>query len=170
VNILTRLIKPQDNKEMEEIILTVSCEYGTYDPKKKSGSGAGAGDQEIKDLYSTYQGKGKKYWVIIDLETNKVLGGGGYMRLKGTKEEEKICEMQKLFLRKEARGKNLGKNLVELILKEAANDGYNEMYLETVKSMIEAKSLYEKYGFEHLSSPKGKTGHFQCTTFMSHKL
>ena len=70
--------------------------------------------------------------MVVD-ENDKVLGGGGYIRLKGTSEDEKICEMQKLFILPEARRKGLGKELVELFLSEAAKDGYKEMYLETVK-------------------------------------
>ena len=164
-----RLIEPKDNRQIEEIILGVSEEYGTYNPKSKSGAGAGAGDPELKDIYSTYNNKGSKYWVIED-EASKVVGGGGYTRLKGTIEDENICEMQKLFIIPEARGKNLGKKLVELFLSEAAKDRYKEMYLETVKQMKEATRLYEKYGFKHLTGPKGSTGHFQCSVFMTKEL
>ena len=169
MNYEIRLIEPKDNRQIEEIILKVSEEYGTYNPKSKSGAGAGAGDPELKDIYSTYNNKGSKYWVIED-ETGKVVGGGGYTRLKGTTEDENICEMQKLFVLREARGKNLGKKLVELFLSEAAKDGYKEMYLETVKHMKEATKLYERYGFKHLAESKGSTGHFQCSVFMTKEL
>ena len=50
-----RFIELKDNKQVEEIILKVSEEYGTYDPESKSG--AGAGDPELKDLYLTYKNK-----------------------------------------------------------------------------------------------------------------
>ena len=165
-----RLINPSDNKQMEEIILKVSQEYGTYDPNSNCGAGAGAGDVELKDLHSTYKESGSKYWVVEDEEKNKIVGGGGYKKLSGTKDEEKICEMQKLFLLPEARGKGFGKKLSELIIIEASKDGYKEMYLETVDSMKEATRLYEKLGFKHLNSPRGGTGHFQCSVFMIKEL
>lgn len=123
----------------------------------------------MKDVYSTYKDKESKYWVVED-ETGKIVGGGGYIRLKDTSEDERICEMQKLFILPEARGKDLGKKLVELFLNEAAKDGYKEMYLETVKQMKEATKLYEKYGFKHLAGSKGSTGHFQCSVFMTKEL
>ena len=169
MNYQIRLIEPKDNKQIEEIILKVSEEYETYNPKSRSGAGAGAGDPELKDIYSTYKDKGSKYWVIEDA-AGKTVGGGGYTRLKGTTEDEKICEMQKLFILPEARGKKLGKKLVELFLSEAVKDGYKEMYLETVKQMKEATKLYEKYGFKHLAESKGDTGHFQCSIFMTKEL
>ena len=164
-----RIIELKDNKQIEEIILKVSEEYRTYDPKSRSGAGAGAGDLELKDIYSAYRDKGSKYWVIEDA-AGKIVGGGGYTRLKGTTEDEKICEMQKLFILPEARGKDLGKKLVELFLSEAVKDGYKEMYLKTVKQMKEATKLYEKYGFKHLAGSKGSTGHFQCSVFMTKEL
>ena len=169
MNYKIRLIEPKDNKQIEEIILKVSEEYSTYDPKSKSGAGAGAGDAELKDIYSTYNRKGSKYWVIED-DTYKIVGGGGYTKLNGTLEDDRVCEMQKLFILPEARGNHLGKKLVELFLSEATKDGYKEMYLETVKQMKEASKLYEKYGFKHLSEPKGSTGHFQCSVFMTKEL
>ena len=169
MNYKIRLIEPKDNKQIEEIILKVSEEYGTYDPKSKSGAGAGAGDPELKDIYLAYKDKGSKYWVVLD-EKDNVLGGGGYIRLEGTNESERICEMQKLFILPEGRGKGLGKRFVELFLSEAAKDGYKEMYLETVKQMKEAVKLYEQYGFRHLPKSKGSTGHFQCSVFMIKEL
>ena len=164
-----RIIELKDNKQIEEIILKVSEEYRTYDPKSRSGAGAGARDLELKDIYSAYRDNGSKYWVIEDA-SGKIVGGGGYTRLKGTTEDEKICEMQKLFILPEVRGKDLGKKLVELFLSEAVKDGYKEMYLETVKQMKEATKLYEKYGFKHLEGSKGSTGYFQCPVFMTKEL
>lgn len=169
MNYKIRLIEPKDNKQIEEIILKVSQEYGTYDPDSKSGAGAGAGDPELKDIYLAYKDKGSKYWIVVD-KNNKVVGGGGYTMLTGTSEAEKICEMQKLFVLPEARGKGLGKKLVELFLSEAAKDGYKEMYLESVKQMKEAKKLYEKHGFRQIKRSKGNTGHFQCSVFMIKEL
>ena len=169
MNYKIRLVEPKDNKQIEEIILKVSEEYGTYDPKSKSGAGAGAGDPELKDIYSTYKNKGSKYWIVED-EAGKIVGGGGYTRLKGTTEDERICEMHKLFILPKARQKGLGKRFVELFLSEAAKDGYKEMYLETVKQMKEATKLYEKYGFKHLAESRGNTGHFQCSVFMTREL
>ena len=163
MNIQIRLIAQKDNKEIEEVIIAVSKEYGTFAP------GYGSYDPELKDLYSAYQGKGSKYWVIEDPDMRKILGGGGYAKLKGTNNEEKICELRKLFFLPEARGKGFGKKLVEIILEEALKDGYKEMYLESVKSMKEATHLYEKYGFNHLDKPIGNTGH-KCSVFMHKSL
>lgn len=78
--------------------------------------------------------------------------------------------MQKVFLLPEARGVGLGKQLVQLFLKEAAQDGYRQMYLESLSTMKEAVGLYEQFGFEHLPKALGATGHFQAAVFMIKKL
>lgn len=162
-----REITPVDNVEIKNIILEVSEEYKTYDPKSNSGAGSGAGDPELNDIYSTYQELGAKYWVIEDVTNSQIVGGGGYKKLKGS---EDIVEMQKLFLIPEARGHGLAKKIIELILQHAKDDGYIKMYLETASQMKEAINLYEKFDFKRLEKPLGNTGHFQCSVFMSKEL
>lgn len=164
-----RPIEPKDDQHMRDIILKVSQEYGAYDPSSKAGEGCGAGDPELQNLHAAYRGNGSRYWVIAD-ESGNVVGGGGYARLKGTHESDGICEMQKVFILPEARGGGLGKQLVQLFLKEAVQDGYRLMYLESLATMKEAVSLYEHFGFEHLPKALGATGHFQAAVFMSKKL
>lgn len=159
---LIREIRASDNAEIKNIILEVSEEYKTYDPKSNSGAGSGSGDPELNDLYITYQEADARYWVIEDLMTAKIVGGGGYKKLKGSD----LAEMQKLFLLPEVRGLGLAKQIIELILKSSKNNGYKRIYLETVSQMKEAVKLYEQYGFMHLEKALGNTGHFQCTVFM----
>ncbi|WP_333742770.1 GNAT family N-acetyltransferase [Paenibacillus aestuarii] len=48
-----------------------------------------------------YNQKGRAYWVALD-ESGKVLGGCGIAEYGLT--EEHICELQKMYLLKEARG------------------------------------------------------------------
>ncbi|MFA5834381.1 MAG: GNAT family N-acetyltransferase [Bacteroidota bacterium] len=61
--------------------------------------------------------------------------------------EDGICEMKRLFVREEFRGKGLGKILTEKILAEAKVLGYHTMRLDTLQRMETAQSLYKKLGF-----------------------
>jgi len=61
--------------------------------------------------------------------------------------EDGICEMKRLFVREEFRGKGLGKILTEKILAEAKVLGYHTMRLDTLQRMQTARSLYKKLGF-----------------------
>jgi GNAT superfamily N-acetyltransferase len=61
-----------------------------------------------------------------------------------------ICEMKRLYVRPEYRGKGMGKTLSERIIEEARKLGYNKMRLDTLESMKEANSIYRKLGFHDI--------------------
>ena len=161
VTYLLREIVSSDNLQIKKIILEVSTEYGTYDPNLNQVAGSGAGDSELEDLFNAYNESGAKYWIVEDALTKKILGGGGYKKLKGAS----IAEMQKLFLLPEARGQGLAKQIIQMILKSSKEDGYRQIYLESASQMKEAIKLYERFGFNHLEKALGNTGHFQCGVF-----
>lgn len=58
------------------------------------------------------------------------------------------CEMKRLYVKPEYRGRHLGEQLVRQIIEEAKKEGYQEMVLDTLKPMRAAIALYKKYGFK----------------------
>ncbi|MEY4540324.1 MAG: hypothetical protein RLZZ306_2081 [Bacteroidota bacterium] len=60
---------------------------------------------------------------------------------------EGVCEMKRLYVRPEARGEGLGKQLVEELINFAKKAGYKTMKLDTVSSLKEAIKLYQAKGF-----------------------
>jgi ribosomal protein S18 acetylase RimI-like enzyme len=58
-----------------------------------------------------------------------------------------VCEMKRLYVRPAARGLGIGTALVAAIIKSAQELGYTEMKLDTLPSMAEAFTLYERFGF-----------------------
>jgi ribosomal protein S18 acetylase RimI-like enzyme len=64
----------------------------------------------------------------------------------------KTCELKRLFLAPETRGLGLSKPLMEVALAHAKKLGYEEMLLDTLRSMKTARRLYEGYGFEEIDS------------------
>ena len=88
--------------------------------------------------YSPPQGE-----LLVALENDEVLGMVAYHRLTS-----KRCEMKRLYLTPNARGRHLGERLVETIIDHAKDSGYEEMVLDTIKPLKAAVSLYRKYGFE----------------------
>jgi putative acetyltransferase len=63
-----------------------------------------------------------------------------------------ICEMKRLFLRAQFRGKGLGRALCEKILTEARQIGYRKMRLDTVEPIMkDAVAMYRKLGFKEVA-------------------
>ena len=58
------------------------------------------------------------------------------------------CEMKRLYVLPEARGREVGLQLVGALLAAAERIGYREMKLDTLPSMVGAQALYAKLGFE----------------------
>lgn len=164
-----RPIEPRDSQPLADLILSVLKEFGCV------GEGYASADPELQDLYNNYSTyasntQDRGYWVIVDKETDKVYGGGGFAPLKGLPPEAVTCELQKVYFHPELRGMGFGRKMVEKCMDEASRLGYHTMYLESVGVMSSAVRLYEKIGFQQLSTRLGNTGHSNCLIFMSRPL
>ncbi len=61
--------------------------------------------------------------------------------------EEKICELKRMYVNPEFRGKGIGKQLLEKILELAKNYNYLLIRLDTLNYMTPAINLYKEKGF-----------------------
>ncbi len=66
--------------------------------------------------------------------------------------EPQICEMKRLYLRPQFRGKGLGRVLADRIIAEARQIGYQRMRLDTVEPVMkDAVAMYRRIGFQEIA-------------------
>lgn len=97
-------------------------------------------DEEMKHLETKYGlPYGRLYLAYCDGETAGCIG----LR----KIDERNCEMKRLYVRPEFRGKKIGKQLIQKIITDAKEIGYSYMLLDTLPFLEEAIHIYKKFGF-----------------------
>src|SRR5579862_906787 len=84
-------------------------------------------------------------------ESRVASGEAGIKVTDNTQADERICEMKRLYLRPDFRGKGLGRALAERILQEARGIGYGKLRLDTVEPVMkDAVAMYRRMGFREI--------------------
>ena len=102
-SITIRTIQPSDNAALAVIIRNSLAEFGANKP------GTVFYDATTDALYDLFQTSGSVYFIAE--EEGKLLGGGGIFPTEGL--PANTCELVKMYLHKDARGKGLGKRMIE---------------------------------------------------------
>jgi putative acetyltransferase len=153
-----RDIQKSDNEALAKIIRNSLKEY------REDLSGTVFEDPTTDDLFALFSVEPRSHYYVIEDQRGNILGGGGIYHSEGLDKE--TVELVKMYLLPSARGKKYGYQLINLSIRKAKEMNFKQVYIETLPELKEARSLYEKYGFEYITEPKGNTGHTGCDVWM----
>lgn len=120
-----------DCKAVQSIVFDALIEYGLV-PEPD------AADNDLYDIEANYTGG---FFGIIEHHGQIVTT----FALSELSDSE--AEIRKMYTVKDARGKGLGKWMVNYLIQIARDNNYQIVELETASSLVEAIGLYEKFGF-----------------------
>lgn len=123
-----------DGPAVRDLLFGVLAEYGLL------AEHAGV-DADLTDIEANYLSRGGLFDLVFDPGDRLIGMVGLYPREVG------VAELRKMYLLKSARGKGLGKMLLERVLTRARELGFRRIELETSSKLVEAIALYKKYGF-----------------------
>lgn len=98
-------------------------------------------DEEMADIRSMYGPPEGTLLLAID-DGGEAVGCIGYRKLA-----EGVCEMKRLYVVPSARGQQVGRKLVLMLLDCARDAGYRQMQLDTLPKLATAIALYREIGF-----------------------
>lgn len=97
-------------------------------------------EKELSELSLQYgPPDGRAYLALIDGEAV------GCVAVR--KFQPAVCEMKRMYIRTDHRGRGLGRVLAKRVVEGARDLGYGRMRLDTLGSMKEATRLYRSMGF-----------------------
>lgn len=83
--------------------------------------------------------------LLLAMDGQKAVGCGALRNMAPM--TDRTCEMKRLYLRPEARGRGIGKRIAHRLIREAVGLGYAAMVLDTLDRLTAAIHIYESLGF-----------------------
>jgi len=124
-----------DCKRVADLVYTVLGEYGLKpDPQ--------CTDADLKNIEQSYLNRGGVFYVLEEKDRS-IIGSYGLYPM-----EAGACELRKMYLHRDYRGKGHGRYMLEDALAKARQLGFTKITLETASVLKEAIRLYESYGFK----------------------
>lgn len=102
-------------------------------------------DKELEHLEDKYGRPFGRLYIVYD--DHQLVGCIGLRKI-----DDVYCEMKRLYVRPSFRGQHIGSILIECIIDEAMQIGYQYMLLDTLPFLKSAIYLYRRFGFYEICS------------------
>lgn len=155
--IIIRTIKERDNTAIAAVIRKTLEEFDAAHP------GTVYYDETTDRLFQLFSQTPRSVYFVAEKD-GEVVGGGGIFPSAGLPDD--TCELVKMYLLPQVRGIGLGKRIIQQCIAFAGEEGYKNIYIETMPELQQAMKTYEKFGFNYLPGPMGNTGHTGCSLWM----
>jgi len=135
------IIRPATNKDIlsiKNIVFNTLTEYG-LNPQLHGK------DSDLDDIERNYFATNGYFGVTVNIRANISVGTFGLFTLNTD-----ICELRKMYLLKEMRGRGLGKFILNTAIKTAEEKHFKKIILETISPLTVAIALYKQYGFKEV--------------------
>jgi putative acetyltransferase len=135
-----RTARSEDSAAIRALVESVLREYGLpFD--------AADTDADLADVQASYEDRGGVLYVV-EAPAREIVGCGGLFPVSAGS-----VELRKMYLLPTARGRGLGKELLNRLLADARRLGYKRVMLETNSVLKEAIALYRRFGFVPVVRP-----------------
>lgn len=113
--------------------------------------------RRLQDLSGVYASEGNLLYVAKVGALGLPVACVGLGPLHGLPLSEGLGEIRDLVVEKSHRSKGLGSRLLSACIEQARQIGYQRLYLETSKSMVNARKLFVRSGFRAVRDMKSTT-------------
>ncbi|TAD80727.1 MAG: GNAT family N-acetyltransferase [Oscillatoriales cyanobacterium] len=128
--------QPGDRQAAADLIRDVLAEYGLgWEP-------IGA-DYDVLEVERCYQDVGGEFWVVM--QGDRLVGTAAYYPIQ---RGDRAVEIREMYLLPEARGRGLGRWLLQQLETAAADHGFYMAWIETGTVLQAAVQLYETSGYQ----------------------
>ncbi len=135
----------QDLEKIKKLIFGVLHEYGLNIFPNTT-------DADLTDIEKSYFSNGGVFYVL-ESDEGKIIGSIGLYNINNQE-----CELRKMYLSSSFRGKGIGRELLEFLLKKATEMSFKKIILETNSKLEMAINLYKKFGFKKFDLNKYSSG------------
>lgn len=127
---------PSDRETASAVIRDTLAEYGlAWEPSRA--------DWDVIEVEASYLEVGGEFWVVE--QQGKIVGTAAYYPIK---RGEMAVEIRKMYLLPIARGKGLGRYLLQELENAIKIRGFQAIWIETASVLKKAVQLYESSGYQ----------------------
>jgi putative acetyltransferase len=145
-------LRPEHVPAVKQVIRTVWREHfgDDPDPYVRDFLDDDAHLADVEHAARVYQGGGGTF--LVTLVDGAVVGTGAVAKV-----DDETCEMRRMFLLAEHRGRGLGRQMAQRLIAFARDAGYRRMRLASNERLLASHALYHSLGFRD-TQPYGHGG------------